>query len=311
MLQPVTLLSNAIGALPYVFSSPYTVEYITTSPGVSHKVLVFKPSGAGRGRRLRPLHVDIHGGAFIGGLPENTTVFDERVARSTGAVVVSISYRYAPEHVFPTAIDDVDATIRWLHENAEARWGADPTLMTLSGSSAGGNLALAATQQKPCHAPAPTAIKAIVTFYAVIDLRLKPIEKPRPASFPKRDPLAVLLPLYDAYAGPVRAKNMANPRMSPALAARETLPDRILLVVAGLDILVAEQMAFAERVNREDQQGGESGRVDVFYDEEAFHGYLELPDAVVKKQVKDRAFDRGIAALREAYARHGWTWECK
>ncbi|KAI5456558.1 putative lipase/esterase family protein [Mariannaea sp. PMI_226] len=309
LLQPLALLTNIIGTVPYLLSAPFTVEHITISPGLTIRVLVYKTTGTGRGRRLRPLHVDIHGGAFIGGLPENTAEFDQRIAKETGAVVVSITHRYAPEHVFPAAIDDVDATIRWLHEHAESRWGADAALMTTSGSSAGGNLALAATQQMCCQPSASTAIKAVVMFYAPIDLRLKPIEKPRPAKFPSTDPLAVLQPLFDSYVGPVRAENMNNPRMSPILAKRETLPNRILVVVAGVDILVAELMSFAERVNQEDHQNGETGRVEVLYDESVFHGYLELPDAIVGRETKDRAFSRSIQVLREAYAEHGWTWE--
>ncbi|KPM43419.1 hypothetical protein AK830_g3147 [Neonectria ditissima] len=296
-------------AIPYLFSRPFTVEYLPIWPGRSSRALIHKASGAGRGRRLRPLHVDIHSGAFIGGIPESLARFDDRVAKETGAVVVSITYRCAPEHVFPAAIDDVDATIKWLQENAEARLGADPTLMTVGGFSAGGNLAVAATQQKTCHSPSPTAIKASVTFYASIDLRLGPHDKPRPASFPARDPAALLFPLFDSYAAPARAKHFDDPRLSPILAKTETLPKRMLLVVPGIDILVAEQTAFAERVNAEDEQDGLTPRVEVFYQEKGFHGYLELPDAVSNKELKGKAFDRGVDVLRETYSSHGWSWE--
>ncbi|KAK7421570.1 hypothetical protein QQZ08_009915 [Neonectria magnoliae] len=151
---------------------------------------------------------------------------------------MSITYRCAPEHVFPTVIDDVDAIIKWLHEDAKVRWGADPTLMTVGGFTAGGNPTIAATQQKAYHSPSPTAFKASVTFYAPIDLRLGPQDKPRPASLPQRDPAAPLFPLFDAYAAPARAKHFVDPRLSPVLANRETLPERMLLVVPGMDILV-------------------------------------------------------------------------
>ncbi|MRU57175.1 alpha/beta hydrolase fold domain-containing protein, partial [Staphylococcus aureus] len=149
----------SIGKVPYIFSRPFTVEYLSVGPsGTPARALVFKHKNAkfDEGDRLRPLHVDIHGGAFLGGQPENFASFDDRIARETGAVVVSITYRYAPENTFPAAIDDVDRTLAWLRHNAESRWGADPKLMTISGSSAGGNLALAAMQQPECHSPSPT-----------------------------------------------------------------------------------------------------------------------------------------------------------
>ncbi|KAH7153300.1 Alpha/Beta hydrolase protein [Dactylonectria macrodidyma] len=305
---PISLLSYSIASAHHIFSRPFTVAYLPIGRGLS-RALVHKAAGIGRGRKLRPLYVDIHGGSFIGGLPEGLSMFDDRIAKETVAVVVSITYRYAPEHVFPAAIDDVDVTIKWLQENAEARWGADPTLMTISGFSAGGNLAIAATQQENCHSPSPTAIKASVTFYAAIDLRLKPGEKPRLASFPKRDPMSVLFPLFDAYASSARATHPDDPRLSPVLAKRETLPERMLLVIPAIDILVAEQTAFAERINNEDLQRAETPRMEVFDDAEGFHGYLEVPNAVVPKKAKDKVFDRALTVLRETYEKHEWTWE--
>ncbi|KAK5992056.1 Arylacetamide deacetylase-like 2 [Cladobotryum mycophilum] len=308
--QPVSLITYTIGIFPYLFSQEFTVEYLPISDDRSIRALVFRSSdGKGKGRKLRPLHVEVHGGAFIGGLAESNAAFDECVAKETGAVVVSITYRFAPEHGFPAAIDDVDATIRWIQENAVNRWGADPELMTVGGFSAGGHLVVAASQQERCHAPSSIAFKASVTFYAPLDLRVRPIDKPRPESFPKQDPLAFLLPLFDAYAIAARAKHMQDPRLNPTLTNRETLPERMLLIVPLIDILVSEQMAFAERVNEEDKRDGMKHRVEVMTEKEGFHGYLEAPDFAVKREVKDRAFTRGVEFLRETYARYGWAWE--
>ncbi|KAM5343193.1 hypothetical protein ACJ41O_014159 [Fusarium nematophilum] len=311
--QQAIFITYSIGSLPFLFSRSFTVEYLPIAPGRLIRALVYKTPGVGKGRAKRPLHVNIHGGAFIGGIPDGHTPFNERVARETGAVIVGITYRFAPEHAFPAAIDDVDATINWMQENAEERWGADPTLITTSGFSAGGNLAVAATQQESCHAPAPTAIKAITTFYASIDLRLSPWEKPHPANMPKNDPARMFLPLFDSYPAPARAKHFEDPRLSPVLAKRETLPERMLLVVPGIDILVAEQTEFAERVNEEDEVDmdweREVPRVELMHEKDLFHGYLEVPDVVVKKEVKDRAYSRAIEVLRETHQEHGWVWE--
>ncbi|KAJ6439376.1 pathway-specific nitrogen regulator [Purpureocillium lavendulum] len=328
LLQPISLITYSINTIPYLFSRPFVVEHLPIAPGRSLRVLVFKAPGHGArsagnddddGQRpeeeeqqqqpqpppqpLRPLHVEIHGGSFIGGLPESNAAFDARVAAETGAVVVSLSYRYAPEHVFPAAIDDVDAAVSWIAAHAAARWGADPALMTVGGFSAGGNLAVAATQRPERQAPSPTRVRAIVTFYAALDLRLRPDEKPRPAGFPASDPLRVLLPLFDAYMAGARRAHVDDARLSPALARRETLPERILLVVPAVDILFAEQMAFAERVNGEDErEGRRTGgrrRIETMVVDGMFHGYLEVPDAVVKRHVKDEAFTRGVEFLRE------------
>jgi acetyl esterase/lipase len=284
VFQPVIVITNAIVMVPLLlrWKKPYSQEYLPVWPNRSVRVLVYnapEKKSSRNGTRLRPLHVEIHAGAFIGGLPESTAQFDEQVARETGAVVVSITHRLAPEYPFPGAIDDVDATVAWIRDNAVERWGADPALMTIGGFSAGGNLALAATQQPLSQAPSPTALKAVVIYYGPIDLRLKPEEKPRGVGMPpaEKDPAAVLVPLFDTYPAPVRAKHFNDPRMSPVLAARETLPRRILLVVPAMDILVAELLGFAERVNEEDRRAGWTGepRVVVKEEKDSFHGYME------------------------------------
>lgn len=92
------------------------------------------------------------------------------MCRETGAVVISISYRYAPKYPYPAAIDDVDAILRYLKDNATTKYGADPELITLSGFSAGGNLALATSMQPEFHAPSPFSIKAAVILYASVSI---------------------------------------------------------------------------------------------------------------------------------------------
>lgn len=173
-LQPFSLIAYSIESGPYLFSlsRPFKEEWLQVAEGHAIRVLVFDDptqKAANKGR-LRPLHLDIHGGAFIGGLPEGDAPFCTKLAQKTGAVVVSASYRLAPVHPFPAAIDDIDMVVKYLQTHAVEKWGADPELMTTSGFSAGGNLALALTQQSSCHLPAKTAIKGSVTFYAAVRL---------------------------------------------------------------------------------------------------------------------------------------------
>jgi acetyl esterase/lipase len=167
LLQPISILTYLVTAPSWIFSRACTVYWIPTREGRSVRALVFRPRRR-QSNRLHPLHLDIHGGGFLGGVPEYEARFTSLLCDSTGAVVISTQYRYAPVHPFPAAIDDIDDVVRYLHQNAERLWGADPNLMTMSGFSAGGNLALAACQQPSCHVPAPMAVKACVTFYAPV-----------------------------------------------------------------------------------------------------------------------------------------------
>ena len=92
------------------------------------------------GTAPRGLVVFYHGGGFvICGLDTHDAICRD-LAAGTGAVVLSVDYRLAPEHPFPAAIDDCWAALQWAHANA-ASLGADPDRMAVAGDSAGGNLA--------------------------------------------------------------------------------------------------------------------------------------------------------------------------
>lgn len=169
LLQPLGFLAFCIKVLPWSFSDAYTVHWIPTRARHSIRCIVFRPPPRSRWPKpLRPIHLDIHGGGFMGGVPEYDAVFAEMVARRTGAVVVCATYRFAPVHPFPAAHDDIDDVVRYLHQHAEDKFGADPQLMTISGFSAGGNLALSLSHLPECQPAEPTSIKATVLIYSPV-----------------------------------------------------------------------------------------------------------------------------------------------
>lgn len=285
VLQPISLLTYSIGSFPYILFRPFQVDWLPIAPNRSLRVLVFKsPSPRGDESKPRPLHLDVHGGAFVGGLPESDAAFCARLAHDTGAVVVSTTYRYAPKYTFPAAIDDVDAVVAYLRQHALERYNADPSLMTVSGFSAGANLALGTALSIPAG-----DVKAAVTFYGVIDLRLSPWGKPKPEGMPAKDPLVFLQPLFDSYAASARAENMKNPRFSPIVADVEKLPENILMVIPGIDILAYEQITFIQRLKEEGAKDakGADRRFEMLYDEKGFHGYLE-GDYIVQECSNDK-----------------------
>ncbi|WP_407107532.1 alpha/beta hydrolase [Rhodococcus aetherivorans] len=88
----------------------------------------------------RPVVLEIHGGGFVLGSAAHSEAFAAAVARATGAVVISVDYRLAPEHPYPAAADDCYAVLEWIASGA-ACLDIDPDRVVVLGDSAGGALA--------------------------------------------------------------------------------------------------------------------------------------------------------------------------
>lgn len=99
---------------------------------------IYRP--AGLLSRLNPVVLYFHGGGFVTGDLDSHDASARALARRTGAIVVSVAYRLAPEHRFPSAHEDAWAAWQWLVANAGALNG-DPKRLAVAGEDAGGNLA--------------------------------------------------------------------------------------------------------------------------------------------------------------------------
>jgi acetyl esterase len=98
-------------------------------------------------RIYRPQHAQgaivwLHGGGFVMGDLETEHPWAARVAEGSGAVVISVDYRRAPEHQFPAALDDAYAVLEWTVEH-RAHLGIDPLRIGVGGHAAGAGLAAA------------------------------------------------------------------------------------------------------------------------------------------------------------------------
>jgi acetyl esterase/lipase len=99
-------------------------------------VHVFRPASA---RPRTPALLWIHGGGMVLGDAAQDSRFCRRIAEQLNIVVVSVEYRLAPEHPFPTPLEDCYAALRWLARQADV----DPARIAVGGASAGGGLAAA------------------------------------------------------------------------------------------------------------------------------------------------------------------------
>ncbi|ODQ73389.1 hypothetical protein LIPSTDRAFT_3711 [Lipomyces starkeyi NRRL Y-11557] len=90
----------------------------------------------------QPLVVWYHGGGFCMGDISMNEPLCRRVCSDLQCVVVSVAYRLAPEHVFPTGINDAWDAFNWIAANV-ASLGANPAAgFIVGGSSAGANISI-------------------------------------------------------------------------------------------------------------------------------------------------------------------------
>lgn len=132
-------------------------------PGGEIGIRVYTPDAAAG----RPALVYFHGGGWVVCNLDTHDVVCTAIAHRAGATVVSVDYRLAPEHKFPTAVTDCYAATVWVTTNAE-RLGIDPKRICVGGDSAGGNLATVISLKGRNEKGPAIALQAMV--YPVTDL---------------------------------------------------------------------------------------------------------------------------------------------
>lgn len=203
-------------------------------------VRVYFPEGASG---PRPTVVFFHGGGYtLCGLDTHDATARTLCAAS-GAVLVSVAYRLAPEHRFPAATEDAYAALRWAA--AEARAGAlggDAGAVVTAGDSSGGGLAtVAALMARDRHGP---AVALQVLIYPVLDAGQRSDSYTSNASGYFLT-AAHLRWFWEQYLGP--DGDGTHPYASPLRADLAGLPPAHL-VTAGCDPLCDEGSAYAVRL---------------------------------------------------------------
>ena len=223
-----------------------------------------------------PLLVYAHGGGFVFCDLDSHDGLCRNLANLVPAVVVSVDYRLAPEHRWPTAAEDLYAATRWAVDHA-ADFGADPSRVVVGGDSAGGNLAAVTTLMARDRGGPNLAAQLLL--YPVISAdfdtdsyRLfgQGFYNPRPA----------LQWYWDQYVPQVGDRQ--NPYASPLHGDHHGLPPAVV-ILAGHDPLRDEGIAYADAleaagvpVTRRPFEGG-------------IHGFMTMPMLDIAHQARREA----------------------
>ncbi|KAG8883742.1 hypothetical protein FRB98_002840 [Tulasnella sp. 332] len=218
------------------------------------RLVFYTPADYGKsGNNKRyPVIINFHGGGF-----------------TIDAIVCSVDYRLAPEHPFPTGVEDGADAILYIWDHAD-ELGIDKEKIGVSGFSAGGNIAFSATmrlqgallRRRGARAPTGDAVaadedehrivKIIVAWYPTTDYTNT--REARSLTNPRQDmelSLSIYKMLDTSYLYPLAAIKLDSPFLSPGVASAELirlLPDDIAIFTAGWDGLMAEGERFRKRL---------------------------------------------------------------
>jgi len=122
-----------------------SVEPLTIpAPGGSIPARIYTPKTLRQTGGLAPCLVFFHGGGWVIGDLDTHDVACRKLADEGQLIVISVDYRRAPEHKFPSAVDDAIAATAWVAAHAK-ELGIDASRLLVGGDSAGGNLAAVVT----------------------------------------------------------------------------------------------------------------------------------------------------------------------
>lgn len=228
-----------------------------------------------------PLLVDIHGGGFVMGSPEMDDPFMMQFVGKCGVKVISIDYTLSPDVMFPVALEECHAVIRYLKAHAD-ELHIDGNRIVIMGHSAGGNFCAAIGLMD--NEAQQLGLKGIILDYPPTDIATDPFDKPMPKGCL---PPKVCRMFNAAYCAPEEAK---NPLVSPTFATADMVNHfpPTLVITAGQDSLAGETQYFKDTLV--------SAGVDVTFKhfEGVIHGFTITPEAKAKKQPKE--YEASLAA---------------
>jgi acetyl esterase/lipase len=275
LVTPMTLPIMRMGTRLLGRRTPDDVEVLTLTSGVG--VRLYRPAGAsGAG----PALLWIHGGGYVIGNAAQDDVLCRRFARELGATVASVDYRLAPEHPYPTPLEDCYSVLAWLARLPSV----DPARVAVGGASAGGGLAAALALLARDRAEVPLAAQLLV--YPMLDDRTvdrddldNPGHRLWNQSSNKFGWASYLGDADPDIAVPARREDLSG--LPPAWIG-----------VGTLDLFHDEDLAYAERL----KAVGVPCEVEVVSG--AFHGF----DGIASKaEVSQSFFKSQCAALHEAF----------
>jgi acetyl esterase len=212
------------------------------------RCLLYRPTDADvaaarRAGRAPPVHVQIHGGAFIIRMPRQIDNVCRYLASEVGCFVVVTDYDTAPTVTFPVAEEQNYDVFQWVHQHgADHGWHGDRA--SVGGESAGGKLAISVVQQA---IDAGTFVPvALTAAYACADVALPAAERTSAKRHPMVSTDLMDLVLRTYFAG---VTDLTAPLVSPVRYDRLAEFPPTLITTGALDTLCHEMNDLATKLS--------------------------------------------------------------
>lgn len=229
-------------------------------------VRLYRPSIEGK----LPVLVYFHGGGWVLGSLETHDAICRAFANEASCVVVSVDYRLAPEHRFPSGLEDCQTVVRWVQAGAD-ELGVDRERIAVGGDSAGGNLAAVIANWNRDENGPPLCHQLLI--YPVLDASQASESYRENADGYLLTALGMKM-FWDLYLG--EASAMDSPLASPAQVADLTGLPPATVLTAQYDPLRDEGEIYAERLKTAGNQ------VALRRWDGVFHGFVGFADRLTK-----------------------------
>lgn len=217
-----------------------------------------------------PVVVFFHGGGWVLGDLDSYDGLMRALSALSGAILISVNYRLAPENPFPAGLQDCIAATRWIAGHAHAL-GTDSNRLAVMGDSAGGNLAAAVCLDAALRRDIPIAAQYLI--YPVIDVSAPHESYPSRIEYGNGDFLLTrdaIEATRNWYLGSDADAAAIDPRVSPLFAAGLIGLPPTYIMTAGHDPLRDEAKAYAALLTR----AGVETRYQCF--DTAIHAFLSF-----------------------------------
>lgn len=213
---------------------------ISSYDGTEIKVKVYEPLKC---QKNGPAFVFMHGGGWMTCSVETHDFVPSYIAAKAQIVAFSIEYRLAPEHKFPTGLEDCYNAVSYIRDHAN-HWSLDPSKISVGGDSSGGNFAAVISQMTRDRGK--FHLDKEVLIYPVTDLT---------GMIPKKS-AEVYAPVggddgpdyMTIYANP--GDDSRNPYLSPLMASDFSCLPETLLINGECDALLDDGLMYAYELKK-------------------------------------------------------------